>query len=98
MASFLLSGYFLHNNTVDFFRSTVITTLDTHTVPLSEIFFPSVVVCNINQIRKSFFAELGFYKNDTLIQILNENGTMDTVLDDSQVAHEFYNVSVPNPL
>ena len=106
MASVLLSGFFLHDNTVAFFRSTVITTLDTHTVPLSEIFFPSVVVCNINQIRKSFFAELGFYKNDTLVQIMYEDfikGTTDAVLEDSQVPHdpkrdELYNVSELNSL
>jgi hypothetical protein len=38
------------------------------TVPLSEVFFPSVVVCNINQVRKSFFEELGMYDNETLIR------------------------------
>ena len=101
MASVLFSGFLLHNNTVDFFRSTVVTTLDTYNVPLSEIFFPSVVVCNINQIRKSFFAELGFYKNDTLVQIMYEDfikGRIDVVLEDSQAVHdskrdELYNVS-----
>ena len=30
----------------------VVTTVDTMTVPLSEVFFPSVVVCNINQASK----------------------------------------------
>ena len=38
------------------------------TVPLSEVFFPSVVVCNINQVRKSFFEELGIYDNETFIR------------------------------
>ena len=38
------------------------------TVPLTEVFFPSVVVCNINQVRKSFFEELGIYDNDTFIK------------------------------
>ena len=38
------------------------------TVPLSEVFFPSVVVCNINQVRKSFFQELGIYDNETFIR------------------------------
>lgn len=28
----------------------VVTTVDTMTVPLTEVFFPSVVVCNINQV------------------------------------------------
>ena len=38
------------------------------TVPLTEVFFPSVVVCNINQVRKSFFNELGIYDNETFIR------------------------------
>ena len=42
--------------------------MDTMTVPLSEVFFPSVVVCNINQVRKSFFEELGIYDNETFIR------------------------------
>jgi len=45
-----------------------VTTVDTMTVPLSEVFFPSVVVCNINQVRKSFFEELGIYDNETFIR------------------------------
>ena len=46
----------------------MVTTVDTMTVPLTEVFFPSVVVCNINQVRKSFFEELGIYDNDTFIR------------------------------
>lgn len=38
------------------------------TVPLTEVFFPSVLVCNINQVRKSFFQELGIYDNETFIR------------------------------
>ena len=72
MASVVSGGFFLHNNTSEFLHSTVQTTLD-GSVPLSEVFFPSVVVCNINQIRKSFFAELGFYENDTLVRIMYED-------------------------
>ncbi len=30
----------------------VVTTVDTMTVPLTEVYFPSVVVCNINQANK----------------------------------------------
>ena len=79
MASVGSGGFFLHNNTSEFLNSTVQTTLD-GSVPLSEVYFPSVVVCNINQIRKSFFAELGFYENDTLVRIVYEDfikGTME---------------------
>ena len=41
---------FLYSNTIDFMNSTVVITVDTMTAPLSEVFFPSVVVCNINQV------------------------------------------------
>ena len=80
MLSVVSGGFFLSNNTSEFLNATVQTTLD-GSVPLSEVFFPSVVVCNINQIRKSFFAELGFYENDTLVRIMYEDfikGTVET--------------------
>ena len=100
MASVVSGGFFLHNNTSEFLHSTVQTTLD-GSVPLSEVFFPSVVVCNINQIRKSFFAELGFYENDTLVRIMYEDfikGTMDADWEASEVTRDpkrdaFYDVS-----
>lgn len=39
------------------------------------------VISRNPQIRKSFFAELGFYENDTLVRIMYEDfikGTMDS--------------------
>jgi hypothetical protein len=45
------AAIFLYSNTIDFMNATVVTTVDTMTVPLSEVFFPSVVVCNINQVQ-----------------------------------------------
>ncbi|XP_023319996.1 uncharacterized protein LOC111695065 isoform X2 [Eurytemora carolleeae] len=62
------AALFLYTNTIDFMNATVVTTVDTMTVPLSEVFFPSVLVCNINQVRKSFFSELGIYDNETFIR------------------------------
>ena len=50
-ASVVSGGFFLHDNTSEFLKSTVQTTLDSM-VPLSQVLFPSVVVCNINQIRE----------------------------------------------
>ena len=41
------AAIFLYSNTIDFMNATVVTTVDTMTVPLSEVFFPSVVVSNI---------------------------------------------------
>ena len=46
------AAVFLYTNTIDFMNATVVTTVDTMTVPLSEVFFPSVVVCNINQVKQ----------------------------------------------
>ena len=40
-------------------NATPITSLDNVTIPLSEIYFPSVSVCNINQVRQSYFEDLG---------------------------------------
>ena len=45
------AGFFLYRNTMDFMTATVVTTVDTMTAPLSEVFFPSLVVCNINQVK-----------------------------------------------
>ena len=33
-------------------NSNVVTTVDTMTAPLSEVYFPSAVVCNINQVYR----------------------------------------------
>ena len=84
-ASVISGAYFLHDNTHEFLNSTVQTTLD-GSVALSEVYFPSVVVCNINQIRKSFFAELGFYENDTLVRIMYEDFIKGTVDQDREAA------------
>ena len=49
------------------FYFTVVTTFKTTTAPLSEVFFPAVVLCNINQIRGSIFKRLGIGSNATTI-------------------------------
>ena len=51
------AAIFLYSNTIDFMNATVVTTVDTMTVPLSEVFFPSVVVCNINQVKAKYTFE-----------------------------------------
>ena len=63
----------IYNNLLIFKNATVVTTVDTMTAPLDDIFFPSITVCNLNQARRSFFEEIGIYNNDTLMrQILSE--------------------------
>ena len=58
----------IYYNTLTFKNATVITAVETMTAPLSEIFFPSITVCNINQARKSFFDDIGIRNNETLIR------------------------------
>ena len=51
---FVLAGYLMKENISAYTNSvTTIKTVD-RTANLSDAFFPSVVVCNINQLRKSF--------------------------------------------
>ena len=42
-------------NSLDFINATVVTTVDTMTAPLTDVYFPSVVVCNINQEKNIAF-------------------------------------------
>ena len=42
----------------EFRAATVSYRLDSATVPLNEVFFPSVVVCNMNTLRRSFIQSL----------------------------------------
>ena len=49
------------------------TTVDTMTAPLSEVYFPSVVVCNINQVRESYFEEV--------VSMLDPNAISNVTLD-----------------
>ena len=51
--SYMIGNIEEYNNAVP------ITSLDNVTIPLSEIYFPSVAVCNINQVRQSYFEEFG---------------------------------------
>ena len=55
LASLAVATIFLYTAVVDFTSSTVVTTIATTTAPLSEVYFPSLIICSINQIRKSLF-------------------------------------------
>ena len=65
VASLGVALFFIITAVTDFNSSTVVTTIQTTAAPLSEVFFPTIVVCNINQIRKSFLNVLtsSFYNN-----------------------------------
>ena len=48
------------------------TTFKTTTAPISEVYFPTVVFCNINQFRGSILERLGIGSNITIINLLFE--------------------------
>ena len=45
-----LAFWLVYKSTQDFINSTVTSTIDSIDVPLSEVYFPSVTICNINQV------------------------------------------------
>lgn len=50
LASVAVASLFITKASQDFTKSTVVTTIHSTTVPLSEVYFPAVTVCNINQV------------------------------------------------
>ena len=46
----VLAFWLVYQSTQDFLNSAVTSTIDSIDVPLSEVYFPSVTVCNINQV------------------------------------------------
>ena len=55
LASIAMASTFIYTATEDFLNSTVVTTIQSTTVPLSEVYFPAVTVCNINQVSTVMF-------------------------------------------
>ncbi len=50
LASVAVASLFIYKASEEFTKSTVVTTIQSTTVPLSEVYFPAVTVCNINQV------------------------------------------------
>ena len=50
LGSLVLSGFFIYGATNEFLQSTVIITVDSVTASLDKVLFPSLVVCNQNQV------------------------------------------------
>ena len=64
-----ITSLFLLTAVNDFTHKHVVTNIDTTTAPLHDVHFPSIIVCNINQIRKSILLGLGI-KQDKDIKFL----------------------------
>ncbi len=52
------ASFLVFNNVADFAASTVTYDLVTQTHPLSDVIFPSLAICNMNQLRSSFIWSL----------------------------------------
>lgn len=83
--SIISAAILIYFNTVVFRKSTVLVSVETMTAPLSEIYFPSVTVCNINQARKSFFEELGISENATMIRKIHSQYFGDDKVNDHKI-------------
>jgi hypothetical protein len=62
-ASICLSLYFMFINWNEFIDSTTVTSINSTTSSLTDLYFPSVFICNINQVQLSMFSIL----NSTLV-------------------------------
>ena len=60
--------YFMRQNIVEYQKSDVVTLLNTTTASLTDIYFPTVTVCNINQVSQAFLSSID-------IDIRDENTT-----------------------
>ena len=54
LTSFIFSGWLIKENTITFMTSFTIINLEDRSRDLDQVHFPSVVICNINPLRKSF--------------------------------------------
>ena len=53
MTSIGVAAVFIFKAAEDFTKSTVVTTIQSTSEALSQVYFPAVTVCNINQVRFS---------------------------------------------
>ena len=51
LSSVIIAFCFVFKQTSEFTKATVVTTVDTTTAPLADVYFPAVTICNINQVR-----------------------------------------------
>ena len=70
--SICVAIFFAVTAAIEFHGSSVITTIDSLNVPLSEVYFPAITLCNINQVRRSFFASIGIDGNFTMTNVIFE--------------------------
>ncbi len=50
LASIGVASIFIYKASEEFTKATVVTTIHSTTEPLTDVYFPAVTVCNINQV------------------------------------------------
>ena len=63
----------------DFLESTVVYNIDSPTVSLDQVYFPSVALCNLNNLRRSFIHSL--MSDENIRQMTNAN-SLKFLIDD----------------
>ena len=53
-----LALFFTYRNIDEYLNSDVVTLLNTTTASLSDIYFPTVTICNVNQVSQSFLSSV----------------------------------------
>ena len=101
LASIIVASLFIYKAAEDFTKSTVVTTIQSTTVPLSEVYFPAVTVCNINQVsesierKKLFWNRALFFKvRKSFFNDLNINNNVSIV---DLLYQQFYTGSDTHP-
>ena len=69
LTSVVVAAYFIYKAAEDFTKSTVVTTIHSTTEPLSEVYFPAVTVCNINQVIETRQMEMVHNKAFQLVAL-----------------------------
>ena len=58
LSTAIVCSYFVVSRTIEYIESDVAIMLESRSGNLSEVYFPSIVVCNMNPLRKSFMYEI----------------------------------------
>ena len=82
--SYCLATHFILANCKEYLDAKTITTIESTTSSLEHVKFPSLIICNLNQVTKSFMKRIGLDENDEdeLIKEFIEGSDSDDLNDD----------------
>ena len=58
LTAWAFAMYFLVTAIGEYMQSTTVTSIDTTTASLKDIYFPGIVLCNVNQVSKAFLRSI----------------------------------------